>query len=65
MSNITAVKKYQEKCDAIMLRPKKETGVAIRAAAADSGMSVQAWILQQLAPALGQPAPDQAAPKEE
>ena len=59
MSNKTVVKKYQEKCDAIMLRPKKETGAAIRAAAAADGQSVQAWILQQLAPALGRAAPDQ------
>lgn len=66
MSNISAVKKYQEKCDAIMLRPKKKTGAAIRAAAARSGMSVQAWILSQLEPALEErPAPDLPAEPEE
>lgn len=60
MTNQESVKKYQEKCDAIMLRPKKETGAAIRAAAAGAGLSVQAWILSQLAPALDRPAaPDQ------
>lgn len=45
-SNIDAVKKYQEKRDAIMLRPSKEVGEAIRAAAAEAGQSVQAYILQ-------------------
>lgn len=46
--------------DAITIRPEKETGAAIRAAAAGAGLSVQAWILSQLAPALDRPAaPDQ------
>lgn len=45
-SNIDAVKKYQEKRDAIMLRPSKEVGETIRAAAAEAGQSVQAYILQ-------------------
>lgn len=39
------VKKYQEKCDAIMLRPKKEEGQQIRQAAAEAGQSVQSWVL--------------------
>lgn len=39
------VKKYQEKCDAIMLRPKKDEGQLIREAAAEAGQSVQAWVL--------------------
>lgn len=39
------VKKYQEKCDAIMLRPKKEEGQQIRQAAAEAGQSVQCWVL--------------------
>jgi len=46
MANKDAVKKYQEKCDAIMLRPPKEEGAAIRAAAAAAGLSVQGYILQ-------------------
>jgi len=46
MANKDAVKKYQEKCDAIMLRPSKEEGAAIRAAAAAAGMSVQSYVLQ-------------------
>ena len=41
-----AVKKAQAKCDAIMLRPKKEDGAAIRAAAAAAGQSNQQYILQ-------------------
>lgn len=40
------VKKYQEKRDAIMLRPTKEEGQEIREAAAAAGLSVQAYILQ-------------------
>lgn len=41
-----AVAKYQKKHDAIMLRPTKEEGATIRAAAAAAGQSVQAFILQ-------------------
>lgn len=44
--NQEAVKKYQEKRDAIMLRPSKEKGLEIRFAAAQAGQSVQAYILQ-------------------
>lgn len=45
-SNQEAVKKYQAGRDAIMLRPAKEMGAEIRAAAAKAGQSVQAYILQ-------------------
>lgn len=38
--------KYNATCDNIMVRPKKEIGAAIRAAAADSGQSLQGYILQ-------------------
>lgn len=41
-----AVKKAQAKCDAIMLRPPKEEGTAIRAAAAAAGQSTQQYVLQ-------------------
>ena len=41
-----AVKKAQSKCDAIMLRPPKGEGAAIRAAAAATGQSNQQYILQ-------------------
>ena len=46
MSNIEAVKKYQEKRDSIMLRPSKEDGQQIRETAKAAGQSVQAYILQ-------------------
>ena len=41
-----AVKKAQAKCDAIMLRPPKEEGAAIRAAAFAAGQSTQQYVLQ-------------------
>lgn len=40
------VKKYQVKCDAIMLRPQKERGAEIRSAAQAAGQSLQGFILQ-------------------
>ena len=46
MTPTERVKKYQEKCDAIMLRPSKERGKKIRDAAAAAGQSVQAYILE-------------------
>lgn len=46
MSNVEAVKKYQANRDSIMLRPSKDEGQAIRAAAAAVGMSVQAYVLR-------------------
>ena len=39
-------KKYQLKRDAIMLRPSKEDGAKVRAAAAAAGMSVQAFVMR-------------------
>lgn len=48
MSNIEAVKKYQEKRDSIMLRPSKEDGQIIRETARAAGQSVQAYILQAI-----------------
>ena len=45
-SQKAAVAKYQENRDAIMLRPPKAEGEAIRAAAALAGSSVQAYILE-------------------
>ena len=46
MTPAERVKKYQEKCDAIMLRPSKEHGLRIRQAAKEAGKSVQAFILE-------------------
>ena len=41
-----AVANYQKTRDAIMLRPTKEEGQMIRTAAANAGMSVQAYVLE-------------------
>lgn len=38
--------RYNERCDIIYLKPIKERGAAIRAAAAASGQSLQGYILQ-------------------
>lgn len=55
--------KWNVSRDNIMIRPDVETGAAIRAAAAADGQSVQAWILDKLAPWIAAPsaaaAPDQ------
>lgn len=48
MANIDAVRKYQKTRDAIMIRPAKEHGDRIRQAAADEGMSVQAFIFKAI-----------------
>lgn len=39
---------YNRRQDNIMIRPSKAEGARIRAAAADAGMSVQAFILETL-----------------
>lgn len=41
-----AVKAYQQKRDSIMLRPDKDEGARIRAAAAAADQSVQGYVLQ-------------------
>lgn len=41
-----ADKRYTSKLDNIMIRPYREEGSAIRAAAAAAGLSVQAYVLQ-------------------
>lgn len=46
LSNSERVKRAQAKCDAIMLRPKKEDGHRIRAAAQAAGVPLQRYILQ-------------------
>ena len=38
--------KYNAKCDTIQIRPIKQTGAEIRAAAAAAGQSLQGYILQ-------------------
>lgn len=44
-----AVIAYNKRQDNIMVRPSKETGAAIRAAAAAAGQSVQRYILDAVA----------------
>lgn len=39
---------YNKRQDNIMIRPSKERGATIRAAAANAGQSVQAYILQAI-----------------
>lgn len=46
MSDTERVKRYQAKCDAIMLRPPKAKGETIRQAAAAAGESLQGYILK-------------------
>ena len=46
--NSEAVGRYQKARDNIMIRPDKETGARIRAAAAAAGKSVQRYILDAL-----------------
>ena len=41
--------KWNKSKDNIMIRPDKETGAAIRAAAASAGLSVQQFILKAVA----------------
>ena len=44
---------YNRRQDNIMIRPSKAEGARIRAAAAESGMSVQAYILDTLRARIG------------
>lgn len=44
---------YNRRQDSIMIRPSKAEGARIRAAAADAGMSVQAYILDTLRARIG------------
>ena len=48
-----AVSAYQKRQDNIMIRPSKDEGARIRQAAADAGMSVQAFILDTLRARIG------------
>lgn len=44
-----AAKNWKSKRDSITIRPDKETGAAIRAAAAAAGLSLQQYILKAVA----------------
>lgn len=48
-----AVSAYQKRQDNIMIRPSKDEGARIRQAAAEAGMSVQAYILDTLRSRIG------------
>ena len=48
-----AVSAYQKRQDNIMIRPSKDEGARIRQAAADAGISVQAFILDTLRARIG------------
>ena len=48
MTGAERTKKYQQKCDAIMLRPSKEKGKEIREAAKKAGMTVTAYIMEAI-----------------
>ena len=47
-ARIDANVRYNRKQDAIMLRPDKDTGARIRAAAAAAGQPLQRWIVETL-----------------
>jgi uncharacterized protein (DUF1778 family) len=49
-----ASKKWNESKDNIMIRPAKDEGQAIRAAAAQAGQSVQAYILDAVRRRMGE-----------
>lgn len=40
--------RYNRKMDAIMIRPPKDVGQMIRAAASDAGVPLQRWIIDTL-----------------
>ena len=52
-AQIKARVNYNRRQDNIMIRPSKDEGARIRQAAADAGMSVQAFILETLRARIG------------
>ena len=52
-AQIKARVNYNRRQDNIMIRPSKDEGARIRQAAADAGMSVQAYILDTLRARIG------------
>lgn len=52
-AQIKARVNYNRRQDNIMIRPSKDEGARIRQAAADAGMSVQAFILDTLRARIG------------
>ena len=57
--------RYTEKCDIIYLKPIKERGAAIRAAAAASGQSLQGYILQAVEDRMAREAQQKASGEED
>lgn len=57
LSNVERVKRAQAKCDSITIRPKKEIGQRIRAAAAAAGLPLQRYILQAVQEKIEKDAP--------
>ena len=53
-AQIRASVKHNQSKDSITIRPSKEEGARIRQAAADAGMSVQAFILSALREKIGE-----------
>lgn len=54
---------YQKRQDALTIRPSKEEGARIRAAAAAAGMSLQVFILDTLRARIGRS--DEVSPEKE
>ena len=48
-AHVRATVKYNRSRDSITIRPEREEGAAIRAAAAEAGQSIQQYILQAAA----------------
>lgn len=46
---LNAVKRYQAKCDSIMIRPMKEEGEKIRASAEAENISITRYIMNAIA----------------
>lgn len=57
LSNAERVRRAQAKCDAITIRPKKEAGQRIRAAAAEAGLPLQRYIIQAVEEKIERDAP--------
>lgn len=57
LSKADQVKRAQAKCDAIMLRPKKEDGRRIREAALKAGLPLQRYIIQAVEEKIERDAP--------
>lgn len=57
LSKSERVKRAQAKCDQITIRPKKEVGQRIRAAAAAAGLPLQRYIIQAVEEKIERSAP--------